>query len=139
MKLYRSYRSVLFCLLAFGTFSSTMAAEHWVKLGSVRASMSAEKATFLLDDSLPVNRVRFYVTNGDVTLVKTKLHFAKKQVIMESFQRTVRAGEFSRTIPLVNPKQQTLKKVEIFYRVVKQTKPTSEAQISLMVVPAPKY
>ena len=139
MKLYRSYRSVLFCLLTFGTFSTTMAAEHWVKLGSVRASMSAEKATFLLDDSLPISKVRFNVTSGDVTLVKTKLHFEKKQVIMESFQKMIRAGEYSRTIPLTKSKQQTLKKVEIFYRVVKQSKPTSEAQISLMVVPAPKY
>ena len=138
MKLYHSYRSVLFFLLAFGIISTTMAAEHWMKLGSVRASMSAEKATFLLDGSLPVNKVRFYVTNGDVTLVKTKLHFENKQAIMEGFQKMIRAGEYSRTIPLANPKQQTLKKVEIFYRVVKQSKPTSEAQISLMVVPAPQ-
>ena len=136
MKLH--HISGLVLLLFFMNISTAIASpEKWIELGSIRASLSAEQALFNLDGTHDFSKIRFQVLGGDITLVKTKVYLNDKQAVMEGLQKLIKDGNYSRAIPLATAKQQAIRKVEIFFKVNRQTSPSSEANIILSGVAVP--
>ena len=109
--------ALLVLLIPFCISASTPAL--WQPLGKMHLLPTNELATLKVIErsrETAFGEIKFHVSNGNIYLLKARLHMSDGKVIRVSIQKNVMAGLETRTFP-IPAHGRGIKRVEVYYRI----------------------